>query len=237
MNPVWVIAKKEIGSFFNSLVGYMIVAVFLILSGLFTWLLGNDIFMSQQANLNVFFGWAQWILLLVIPAITMKQIAEENKTGTIELLLTKALSIRQLVLGKFLACLLMVGIIFLFTLPYYFSVAQLGDVDHGAIISGYIGLLVLSAAYIAIGLFASSLTSNQIVAFLLALFLCFWFQFIFGFLGNYSSGIMGDILSSISMGEHYNSLARGVIDTKDLVYFGSVIFFFLFWAEINVSKK
>ena len=162
MNPVWVIAKKEIGSFFNSLVGYMIVAVFLILSGLFTWLLGNDIFMSQQANLNVFFGWAQWILLLVIPAITMKQIAEENKTGTIELLLTKALSIRQLVLGKFLACLLMVGIIFLFTLPYYFSVAQLGDVDHGAIISGYIGLLVLSAAYIAIGLFASSLTSNQI---------------------------------------------------------------------------
>lgn len=115
--------------------------------------------------------------IFFIPAITMKMIAEEKKTGTIELLLTKAVSHRQLVLGKYLACMLLVGIALIFTLPYYFSIARLGSVDHGATISGYLGLLLMSSAYIAIGLFASSLTNNQIVAFLLALLIGIFFIF------------------------------------------------------------
>ena len=134
MSPVWVLTKRELGSYFNSLTGYIILAIFLILAGLFTWLVGSDVFLRQQADLAVFFFWAQWILLLVIPAITMKQIAEEKRTGTIELLLTKNLSNRQLVVGKFLACFLMICITLAFTLPYYFTITQLGNADHLSLI-------------------------------------------------------------------------------------------------------
>lgn len=238
MSPVWVLTKRELSSYFNSLTGYIILAIFLILAGLFTWLVGSDVFFRQQADLAVFFFWAQWILLLVIPAITMRQIAEEKRTGTIELLLTKNLSSRQLVAGKFLASFLMVCITLAFTLPYYYTITQLGNADHGALLGGYFGLLLLSAAYTAIGIFASSITNNQIIAFLLTLFICVVFQLLLGFLAQFAgSGFMGDLLSTLSMSEHYESISRGVLDTKDLIYFGSVILLFLFMAELVISKR
>ena len=238
MNPVWVLAKRELNSFFSSLVGYMVMIIFLILVGIFTWLFGgDDIFFRKQANLQVLFNWAQISFLFFIPAITMRQLAEEKKTGTIELLLTKAVSDRQVLLGKFLACFMMVAITLLFTLPYWFSVAQLGDMDHGATICGYFGLLLLAAAYISIGLFASSLTNNQIIAFLLALFLIFFLHYMLGFFGQFSTGLTGEILTTMSMSDHYGSIIRGVLDSKDIVYFLSVILLFLYLAELNISDR
>lgn len=237
MNPIWVIAKKELNSYFNSLIGYLILSIFLIFIGAFTWLIGNDVFIRQQATLDEFFGWGPWFLLFMVPALTMRQLAEEKKTGTIELLLTKNVTSRQLVLGKFVACFLMVAITIAFTLPYYITITQLGNADHGAIIGGYIGLLLLSAAFCSIGIFASSLSDNQIVAFLLAIVINIIFLFIIGFIANYFSGWFGDILNTLSIPQHYASISRGVLDSKDLIYFGSLIFLFLFLAELKISNK
>ena len=168
MRASWIIAKKELSSFFDSLVAYILLIAFLGFSGFFTWLWGSDIFYHKQASLDIFFNVALWSLFFFIPAITMRQFAEEKKAGTIELLLTKRLTDRQLIIGKFLACLLLVIIALAFTLPYYISVANLGNIDHGSTITGYLGLVLMSAAYIAVGLLASSMTNNQIVAFLVA---------------------------------------------------------------------
>lgn len=237
MNPTWVIAKRELGSFFDSLIAYILLIAFLGFTGFFTWLYAGDVFYTRQASLYVFFQMAQWTLFFFIPAITMRQLAEEKKSGTIELLLTKAVTDRQLVFGKFLSCLLMVCIALAFTIPYYFSIAQLGNVDHGAIISGYLGLLLMSAAYISIGLFASSLTDNQIVAFLLALLIGVFFHFIAGILSVSMTGWMSELFNTLSLSNHYDSISRGVIDSKDLVYFGSIIFLGLFLTEMQIHKR
>lgn len=238
MHPVWVIAKRELNSFFDSLVAYIVLIAFLGFSGFFTWLSGSgDIFMRRQADLAVFFSVARWTLFFFIPALTMRMLAEERRSGTLELLLTKAVSNRQVVLGKFVACLLMVGIALLFTLPYYFTVSQLGDMDHGATLAGYFGLLLMSAAYIAIGLFASSITNNQIVAFLLALFIGIFFHFLFDVLAAGATGFWGELFSTLSMSRHVDSITRGVLDSKDLVYFLSLTAFGLLLAELSISKR
>lgn len=237
MGPISVIAKREVGSYFDSLIAYIIIVAFLGFTGFFTWLYGSDIFMRKQADLAAFFGVARWTLFFFIPAITMRQLAEEKKTGTIELLLTKAVSERQIILGKFLSCLAMVGLALLFTLPYYITVSQLGDVDHGAIISGYFGLLLMSAAYISIGLFASSITNNQIVAFLLALFISIFFQLLFDIMGSGSSGFMAELFTTLSLSRHYDSIVRGVLDSKDVIYFVSLTLFWLLLAELNIKER
>lgn len=237
MNPVWVITKREMGSFFDSLVAYIILVAFLGFSGFFTWLYGSDVFYRKQADLAVFFDVARWTLFFFIPAITMRMLAEERKTGTIELLLTKAVNNRQVVWGKFLACLSMVGIALLFTLPYYITISQLGDVDHGAIIAGYFGLLLMSAAYIAIGLFASSITNNQIVAFLLALFVGIFFQFLFDIMASGAGGFWGELFSTLSMSRHVESITRGVLDSKDLVYFLSLTGLGLLLSEMSIANQ
>ncbi len=237
MRESWIIAKKELNSFFDSLVAYILLVAFLGFSGFFTWLWGNDIFFHKQASLDIFFNVALWSLFFFIPAITMRQFAEEKKTGTIELLLTKKLSNHQLVMGKFLACLLLVAIALAFTIPYYVSVARLGNIDHGSTITGYLGLILMSSMYIAIGLLASSLTNNQIVAFLMALLIGVVFQFIFGSLGSSQSGWLGSILTDLSVPTHYESMSRGVIDTKDVLYFVSITFLGLMLTELNISKR
>ncbi len=237
MNPVWTITKREFNSFFDSLVAYILLFAFLGFSGFFTWLYGADIFIRKEADLQVFFSIAFWTLFFFIPAITMRQLAEEKKTGTIEMLLTKAVTDRQVVVGKFLSCLLLVCVALLFTLPYYISVAQLGNIDHGATICGYFGLILMSAAYIGIGLFASSITNNQIVAFLLALFIGIFFHFIFNFIASASTGMLGEIFDTLSLSRHYESIIRGVLDTKDIIYFLSIVFISLVLAEINISKR
>ena len=237
MNPTWVIAKRELDSYFDSLVAYILLVAFLGFTGFFTWLGISDIFFRKQADLQVFFSIAQWTLLVFIPAITMRQFAEEKRTGTIELLLTKNVSDRQVVVGKFLSCLLMVAIALAFTLPYYYSVSQLGNIDHGATIAGYFGLLLLSAAFISIGLFASSISNNQIVAFLLALFISFFFHLMFDIIGSSLTGWLGNLVNMFSTSDHYYSISRGVLDTKDIIYFASIIILGLFLAEYNISKR
>ena len=175
MRPIWIIALRELNSFFDSLTAYILIVVFLGLSGFFTWLFGSDVFFIGQATMGPFFSIAYWTLFFFIPALTMKMLAEEKKSGTIELLLTKSVTDWQLVLGKFLACLLLIGIALLLTLPYYITLSFIGPVDHGAVWSGYLGMLFMSMTYISIGLFASSITNNQIVAFLLSLFIGVFF--------------------------------------------------------------
>ncbi len=237
MRQIWTIAKRELQSFFDSLMAYIMLIAFLGFSGFFTWLFGADVFFVKQASLQSFFGIAYWTLFFFIPALTMRQFAEENRAGTIELLMTKPISDWQLVIGKFLSTLVLIIIALLLTLPYYITVANLGPIDHGAVLTGYLGLILMSAAYIAIGIFTSSFTSNQIVSYLLALFIGIFFQIIFSMLAGSFSGFIGQALNFLSVSSHFDSISRGVIDSKDLIFFFSLIFFGLILTEANIARK
>ncbi|HOI33231.1 MAG: ABC transporter permease [Bacteroidales bacterium] len=237
MNKIITIAKREWQAFFDSLTAYIMLVLFLGFSGFFTWIFGSDIFFVKQASLSVFFGVSYWTLFFFIPALTMRQFAEENKTGTIELLLTRPVSDWQVISGKFLATLFLIVFALALTLPYYITVASLGNMDHGATITGYIGLLLISAAYISIGLFASSLTNNQIVGFLLALAIGILFHFIFSLLSMSSGGVLATIFDYLSISTRFDSLSRGVIDTGDLVFFFSLIFLALTATEAILQRN
>ena len=237
MRSIWIITKRELQSFFDSLIAYIMLVLFLGFSGFFTWLYGSDVFLVGQASLQSFFGIAFWTLFFFIPAITMRMLAEEKKAGTIELLLTKAVTDRQVVLGKFLACFLLVAIALAFTIPYYITLANIGNVDHGAILSGYLGLLLISGAYISIGIFTSSVTNNQIVAFLMALFIGLFFHIIFNVLASNFTGFVGQLFNYLSLSVHFDSISRGVIDTRDVVYFLSLIGAGILLSEMNLAKR
>jgi ABC-2 type transport system permease protein len=237
MNKIWIIAKRELHVFFDSLMAYILLVAFLALTGLFTWLVYFDIFSNNQASLQSFFGVAYWSFFILIPAITMRMFAEEKKSGTLELLLTKPVSDWQVVLGKFTAALILIGISLALTLPYYITVANIGPIDHAAVWTGYLGLILMSGVYISIGLFTSSITDNQIVSFLLALIFGSFFHWIFGIVASSFAGIIGEIFNYLSISSHYESVARGVIDTKDIIYFASVILLSLVSAEAALSKR
>lgn len=237
MNKIMVIAQRELGTFFDSLIAYILLVVFLGFSGFFTWLYGSDVFLSGQASIQPFFSVAYWTLFFFIPALTMKMFAEEKNTGTIELLLTKAVTDRQIILGKFTACLLLVLIAIAFSLPWYFIVWWLGPVDHGAVWCGYLGLVLMSSAYIGIGLFASSITNSQIVAFLLSLLIGIFFLILFQVLANSMSGILSSIFDYLSISTHFESMSRGVIDTKNVFYFLSIAGICLAATEAILSRR
>jgi len=237
MKKIWILARRELNVFFDSLMAYILIVAFLGFTGFFTWLLVADVFLSNQASLQSFFGVAYWSLFILIPAITMRMVAEEKKSGTIELLLTKPLTDWQVVLGKFLGSLLLICIALALTLPYYITVANLGPIDHGAVWTGYLGLILMSATYISIGIFTSSITNNQIVSFLLALFIGIFFHWIFDMIAGSSTGFLGEIFSFLSVSSHYESVTRGVVDTKDLIYFFSIIFLGLVASEAALSKR
>jgi ABC-2 type transport system permease protein len=237
MKSILIITKRELGSYFNSLIAYIMLILFLGFSGFFTWLQGSDIFLINQATLRPFFSIAYWTLFFFIPALTMRLLAEEKKSGTIELLLTKAITDRQVVVGKFLAALSLIGFALLLTLPYVITVSSIGNLDLGEVICGYIGLLLMSATYISIGLYASSITSNQIVAFLISLFVGLFFHIIFDVLKGSATGIIGETLSMLSLSTHFESISRGVVDSKDIIYFFSLIFLGLFLTETSLSKR
>jgi ABC-2 type transport system permease protein len=237
MKQTWIITKKELRSFFDSLMAYIMMVAFLGFSGFFTWLFGSDVFFIKQASLQAFFGIAYWTLFFFIPALTMRQFAEENRSGTIELLLTRPIKDWQLIGGKFLATLLLIIIALALTIPYYITVSSLGNIDHGAVLTGYLGLILISAAYISIGLFTSSISSNQIVAYLLALLIGIFFQIIFGLLANSFSGVLGDIIGYLSLSDHFDSISRGVIDSRDLLFFLSIMLTGLLLTEYNLIKK
>ncbi len=237
MKTIWIIAKRELDSFFDSLIAFIIIILFLGFSGFFTWISGSDIFMAGQASLQSFFSIAYWTLFFFIPALTMRLIAEEKKTGTIEMLLTKAVTDRQVILGKYLATLILIAIALLFTLPWVITISKLGNIDTGGVICGYMALILMSAAYASIDLFTSSITNNQIVAFLSALFIGLFFHFIFEVIAGDMTGFFGQVINSLSVNVHFESLSRGVVDSKDLVYFGSIIFLGLFLTEVSLSKR
>ncbi|MDX2249361.1 MAG: ABC transporter permease subunit [Bacteroidia bacterium] len=237
MKNIWIIANREFRTFLDSLVAYILLVVFLGLSGFFTWLFGTDVFYIKQATLLPFFQIAYWTLFFFIPALTMRMIAEEKRVGTLETLLTRAITDWQIVAGKYLACLLLIGVALLFTLPYYFTVSWLGPIDHGAVWCGYLGLLLLSSVYISIGIFASSITSNQIVAFLLALVIGIVFHWIFDLMSSVASGSLAGLMNYLSTSSHFASVSRGVIDSRDIIYFVSLSLLGLILAEAQLASR
>lgn len=237
MKSIWIITRRELNSFFDSLIAFIMIILFLGFSGFFTWISGSDIFIVGQASLRTFFSIAYWTLFFFIPALTMRLIAEEKKSGTIEMLLTKAVTDRQVIIGKFLATLILIIIALLFTLPYIITLSLIGNLDVGGTICGYLALILMSAAYTSIGLFSSSITNNQIVAFLSSLFIGLFFHIIFEIIAGGMKGIMGQVVNSLSVTVHFESLARGVVDSKDLIYFGSIIFMGLFLSEVSLSRR
>lgn len=237
MQTIWIVCKREFSSFFDSLIAYIMLVLFLGISGFFTWLYGTDVFLVGQASLGAFFSIAYWTLFFFIPALTMRLLAEEIRSGTIELLLTRAVTDRQVILGKFLSTFLLILVALLFTIPYVITIGSIGNLDVGAVVGGYLGLLLISGAYISIGLWASSITKNQIVAYLVALFIGLFFHLIFGMLSSSFSGTLGQIFNGLSMREHFDSISRGVLDSGDLVYFFSIILLGLFLSELSLTKR
>lgn len=237
------ILNKEIQSFFASLTGYLVIGLFLIACALFLFVFNGsyNILDSGFADLKGFFNLAPWIFIFLIPAISMKSFADEKRMGTLEILLTKPIGLWKLIIGKYLGILLLIVLALVPTLLYVVTISELGrpvgNFDIGATLGSYLGLLFLGGCYAAIGIFASSLSSNQIVSFLLSVFLCFICYFAFE--GLSETGIFGVssyFLESLGISFHYQSISRGVIDTRDIIYFFSLIFLFLKLTEINLSS-
>jgi ABC-2 type transport system permease protein len=237
--------KKEIRLFLGSLIGYVVILTFLTLLSLFLWLFPGDfnILDAGFASMDSLFMIAPWVYLFLIPAITMRSFAEEKRTGTLELLLTKPLTDLQLILAKYFAGVALVFISILPTLVYYYSVHQLGspagNLDSGGIAGSYIGLLLLAAAFVSIGIFASALTDNQVVAFILAVFLCFsCYQGFESLSALPVFNLIENTIVKIGINYHYVSLSRGVIDTRDLIYFaGLSAVFILSTRTVLESRK
>ncbi|KAA3636058.1 MAG: gliding motility-associated ABC transporter permease subunit GldF [Bacteroidetes bacterium] len=238
------IFAKEINAFFSSLVGYIVIGVFLIVLGLVMFVFPDTSILNYNyASLDQLFGIAPQIFMFLIPAVTMRSFAEEQQTGTIELLATRPLRDLDIVLGKFFASVVLIVFALLPTLLYYVTVYQLGspkgNLDSGAILGSYIGLLFLAMAFIAIGLFASSLTKNQIIAFVLSTFLCFFLYSGFNYI-SFMPGFVGridDVIQMIGIDYHYDSISRGILDTRDLIYFVSVIVLFIFLTKVSLERR
>ena len=234
------ILKKEFHSFFASPVGYLVIGLFLILNGLFLWVFDNDfnLFDYGFADLTPFFQLAPWIFIFLIPAVTMRSFSDELRLGTLELLLTRPITTLQLVLGKFFGALLLLILALIPTLVYVYAIDQLGNpqgnYDQGVLIGSYLGLLFLAATYTAIGVFASTLSENQIVAFLIAALSCFLFYF--GFNGI-ADTLSFEILKTFSLQMHFESIGRGVIDSRDLVYFLSITSVFIGLTVLKLESK
>ena len=226
------IVLREIKSFFGSPIGYFVIGLFLLLNGLFLWVFAGEynILDSGFADINPFFTLAPWILLFLIPAVTMRSFSDEIKQGTIELLVTKPLSLWQIVNGKFLGAFFLITIALVPTLLYVLIISNLllptENIDYGSTFGSYLGLLFLISSYCAIGIYSSTLSENQIISFLLSLLACFVFYFGFDGISDWSP-VYKSAISNFGMNAHFKSMARGVIDSRDVIYFGSLTFLFL----------
>lgn len=236
--------KKEINGFLNSLIGYIVLVVFLLTMGLFLWVFPVEFNIPDfgYAGLDGLFVLAPFVFLFLIPAITMRAFADEKRTGTLELLMTQPLSEIRVILAKFFAGVVLVLIALIPTLIYYFSVYQLGlpkgNVDSGAVWGSYTGLVMLGATFVAIGIFSSSVTDNQIVSFILAVFLSFFmymgFELIYTFV---VSGTLGLMIQSFGLSAHYSSISRGVIDSRDVLYFLSIMTAFILLTRLSLESR
>ena len=241
---MFAILKKEISSFFSSAIGYLVIGLFLVVTGLFLWVFQGPFNITETgfADLAPFFQIAPWIFIFLIPAITMRSFSEEQKVGTLELLLTKPISKFQLTLGKFLGAFTLIILAIIPTLIYVVAIYQLGNpvgnLDIGVTIGSYIGLMLLAATFTAIGIFASSLTDNQIIAFIIAVFLSFFLYFgLEGIAAFSTTSSVRDFINSMGIQSHYTSISRGVVDTRDLIYFISVTAFFIIITMMRLHKR
>jgi ABC-2 type transport system permease protein len=231
---IWTLFKKEFASYFNSPIAYIFIAVFLIAGN---WLFFQNFFLFQQASLRNFFSLLPWIFLFLAPALTMRLWAEERKNGTAEFLFTLPLTDWQAALAKFFGSLAFVAAALAATFTVPLTVALLGKVDLGPIIGGYLGALMLAGAYLSIGFLASAATKNQIIAFIIGLAVCFLFFIVgYDFIIMTAPGWLAPSLSFIGLGNHFDNIARGVIDTKDIVYYFSFIFLFL-WLNVRLIGR
>ncbi len=241
---MYTLLRKEISSFLSSLTGYTVIIVFLLVNGLFLWVFPQqfNIFDYGFASIDTYFMLAPWVFLFLIPAITMRSFAEEQKSGTMEMLLTKPITEFEIILAKYLAAVVLVVVSILPTLMYYITVYKLGmppgNLDQGGTWGSYIGLLFLGAGFAAIGIFASAISGNQIVSFLIAVFLCGFMYIGFDFIYNLSIfGSFGLLVSQLGINEHYAGMSRGVIDTRDILYFLSLVAIFLLLTRFILERR
>ncbi len=236
------IFSKELNNYLNSLIAYIVISLFLIFTGLVLWVFPDtNILDYGYAEMNTFFSMTPYILIFIVPAITMRLLAEEYKSGTIEFLLTKPLTTQSLVGGKFLGAWLVIFLAIIPTVFYYYSIKNIGNpignIDTGAVIGSYFGLILLAGVFTAIGLFSSSLTDNQVIAFISGAFLCYFLYDGLHQLSGIFSGQVAYFVDYLSLQNHYNSLGRGVLDTRNLIYLVSASFLFLFFAAFQINRK
>lgn len=236
------ILKKELNLFFASPIGYLVIAFFLIINGLFLWVFKGDynILNAGFSDLNSFFFVGPWFFIFLIPAITMRSFTDEIKLGTIEILKTKPITSWQIVLGKYLGAFILIILALIPTLTYVVTIIKLGNpvgnLDLGSTLGSYFGLLFIASAFTSIGLFTSILSNNQIVAFIIGIALSFFMFYGFDAIAelNISQNIT---IENLGLNAHFKSISRGVIDTKDIIYFISVTFFFLFITKLKFDKQ
>jgi ABC-2 type transport system permease protein len=241
MRTIWSIAKRELSAYFTSPVAYVFIVIFLLLAGFFTFMVGK-FFDRGTADLLPFFIWHPWLYLFLVPAVGMRLWAEERRLGTIELLFTMPVTPWQAILGKFLASWIFLGIALLLTFPLVITVAYLGQPDYGKIFSGYFGSFMMAGAFLAITSFTSALTRNQVVSFVLAVVFCL-FLILAGWppitdvVSGWAPAFVVDTLANLGVMTHFESLERGVVDSRDLLFFGSLILFFLFSTSVSLRAQ
>ena len=241
MGNIWIICKRELFSYFATPIAYVFIVIFLFLSGVFTFYLGN-FFGRGQADLVTFFGFHPWLYLFLIPALTMRLWAEERKSGTIELLLTLPVTMMQAVLGKFLATWIFTSIALMLTFPMWITVNFLGDPDNGIILAGYVGSLLMAGAFIAIGSCISAVTKNQVIAFVVSVVICLGFilsgfPLVLDFFSGWAPEVIVEAISSFSFLTHFDAINKGVVDMRDIIFFASLIVFWLFANAVLIELK
>ena len=238
MSAIWTIMKRELGSYFNSPVAYVFLVMFLLLTGFFTFTAGN-FFERGEASLSAFFGWHPWVYLVLVPAVGMRLWAEERRSGTMELLLTMPVAPWQAIVAKFLASWAFLAVALALTFPTVITVNVLGDPDNGVIVAGYLGSFLLAGAYLAISCMTSAMTRNQVVSFILSVVICL-FLILAGFnpvtdlLVRWASPAVVDTVAAFSVVTHFDGFQRGVIDSRDLIFFLSIIGFALFATGVII---
>ena len=233
---IWTIAKRELVGYFNSPVAYVFIVIFLLLNGFFTFMLGNY-FLRGEANLNAFLMWHPWLYLFLVPAAGMRLWSEERRVGTLELLLTMPIAAWQAIVGKFLACWVFIGLSLFLTFPVVVTTSYLGDPDLGAMISGYVGSFLLAGAYLAVTVMTSAMTRNQVISFILSVVICFFlilagWEPVTDLMVRWAPDWLVSTVASFSVMPHFMQFQRGVIDLRDLLFFGSVITFCLFCTSV-----
>jgi len=232
-NHAVVFCRKELRSFFDSHIAYIVITIFLLICG---WFFFSDLFLVNQASLRNLFNIIPFIFMFFVPAITMRLISEEKRSGTIEVLVTLPVRDYEIILGKFLASLVLIAVAVLLTSVYVITLSGIADFDLGSVVSGYIGLIFLGAAYLSIGIFTSSLTQNQIVAFITS-FVIIFALFMLDKVLMFMPTILASFLEYLSVSYHFSNISRGVIDSRDVIYYLSLIFFFLFLAVRALENR